>query len=100
MNTKEIINTVAMYNAIMEGILKCHEENQPQFESGEEFDYLWLQCKKTDYYTNNCCIIMPPFTDDDSLEDEEYKNFAETAARYTEICLQAGATPSDLYLGY
>ena len=43
---------------------------------------------------------MPPFSDDEELEAITCDNLCETAAKYTEIVINAGATESDLFLSY
>ena len=102
MSTKEIIKTVAVFNKVMELLLQCERINEQEKEQagGDSFDLIWLQCTKTEYYTNDVCEIMPPFSDDEELEAITCDNLSETAAKYTEIVINAGATESDLYLGY
>ena len=102
MSTKEIIKTVAVFNKVMELLLQCKSINEQELKNsnGEAIDFIWLQCTKTEYYTNDVCEIMPPYSDDEELEAITCDNLCETAAKYTEIVINAGATESDLYLGY
>ena len=102
MSTKEIIKTVAVFNKVMELLLQCERINEQEKEQagGDSFDLIWLQCSKTEYYTNDVCEIMPPYSDDDNISTISCDNLAETAAKYTEIVINAGASECDLYLGY
>ena len=102
MSTKEIIKTVAVFNKVMELLLQCERINEQEKEQagGDSFDLIWLQCTKTEYYTNDVCEIMPPYSDDDNISTISCDNLAETAAKYTEIVINAGASECDLYLGY
>lgn len=102
MKANEIIKTVAIYNTVLELLLKCKSINEQEKEQagGDSFDLIWLQCTKTEYYTNDVCEIMPPFSDYEELEAITCDNLSETAAKYTEIVINAGATESDLFLSY
>ena len=102
MKANEIIKTVAIYNTVLELLLKCKRINEQELKNsnGEAIDFIWLMCNKMDWYTNDVCEIMPPFSDDEELEAITCDNLCETAAKYTEIVINAGATESDLYLSY
>ena len=102
MEANEIIKTVAIYNTVLELLLKCKSMNEQELKNsnGEAIDFIWLMCNKTEYYTNDVCEIMPPFSDDEELEAITCDNLSETAAKYTEIVINAGASECDLYLGY
>ena len=102
MSTNEIIKTVAVFNKVMELLLQCERINEQEKEQagGDSFDLIWLQCTKTEYYTNDVCEIMPPYSDDEDINAISCDNLAETAAKYTEIVINAGASECDLYLGY
>ena len=96
MNTKEIINTVAMYNRIMAALLECKEVNEA---NGYDSDNLFVECKGGTHYTNELCDIMP----NDINDKDNYlycETLAETCAKFTELCLKAGCTPADIYTMY
>ena len=96
MSTKEIIAITAMYNTILDLLLECKRVNT---ESNYEGDYLFVECDKAGYYTNELGDIMP-----NSLNGKGMlytcDNIAETAAKFTELCLKAGAKPGDIYTSY
>lgn len=77
--------------AIVENLAECKQTNTDPND-----DQLWVMCKKTFAYTNEACVILTT-----SMGDYiECKDMAECADKYTDICLKAGATASDIYLGY
>lgn len=96
MNTKEIINTVAMYNRVMAALLECKEVNEA---SNYDKDLLFVECEGGTHYTNELGDILPNNIKD---TDDYYscKTLAETCAKYTELCLKAGCTPADIYTMY
>ena len=102
MKANEIIKTVAIYNTVLELLLKCKSINEQELKNsnGEAIDFIWLLCNKMEWYTNDFCEIMPPYSDDDNISTISCDNLAETAAKYTEIVINAGASECDLYLGY
>ena len=96
MSTKEIIAITAMYNTILDLLLECKRVNTA---SNYEGDYLFVECDESGYYTNELGDIMP----NSVLGNNTYytcDNIAETAAKFTELCLKAGATVGDIYTSY
>ena len=96
MNTKEIINTVAMYNRIMAALLECKETNEA---NDYDTDLLFVECNGGTHYTNELGDIMP----NDIMDKDNYfhgDTLAETCAKFTELCLEAGCTPADIYTMY
>lgn len=77
--------------AIVKGLEECKGKN-----TNPDDDQLWVMCHKTEAYTNEACVIMTTL----SGEHTECKDLDEVAERYADICLKAGATASDIYLGY
>lgn len=100
MNTKEIINTVAMYNRIMSKLLACKRHNDAQRATGRTFDPLWLYCKKNNYTTNDCNDIILVEVNEEENDVITCDSLIETAAKFTELCLAVGCSPSDIYTGY
>ena len=96
MNTKEIIKTVAMYNRIMAALLECKQVNEA---SNYEGDYLFVECNGGTHYTNELCDIMPNDIDD---KDNFFTchGLEQTAAKFAELCLAVGCSPSDIYTSY
>ena len=96
MNTKEIIAITAMYNTILECLLECKRVNTA---NNYESDNLFVECDESGYYTNELGDIMP-----NSLNGKGMyytcDNIAETAAKFTELCMEAGAKPGDIYTSY
>ena len=94
MSTKEIIATVAMYNKILECLLECKRVNTA---SNYEGDYLFVECDESGYYTNELGDIMP-----NRFNRPTYfcKSIAETAAKFTDLCLKADADIYDIYTSY
>lgn len=77
--------------AIVKGLEECKGKNV-----NPNNDQLWVMCRKNETYTNEACVIM-------TIRYGEYtecKDLNEVAERYTDICLNAGATADDIYLGY
>ena len=96
MNTKEIINTVVMYNRIMAALLECKETNEA---NDYDTDLLFVECNGGTHYTNELGDIMP----NDINDKDNYffgETLAETCAKYTELCLETGCTPADIYTAY
>ena len=96
MNTKEIIATVAMYNRIMAALLECKEVNEA---NNYDKDLLFVECKGGTHYTNELGDIIPNSVNDTG-NYYSCKMLAETCAKYTELCLEAGCTPADIYTMY
>ena len=96
MSTKEIITITAMYNTILDLLLECKRVNT---ESNYEGDYLFVECDEAGYYTNELGDIMPNCLNGKGMF-YTCDNIAETAAKFTELCLKAGAKPGDIYTSY
>lgn len=96
MSTKEIIAIAAVYNTILNLLLECKRVNTA---SNYESDYLFVECDEAGYYTNELGDIMPNSL---NMHGQFYTcdNIAETAAKFTELCLKAGAKPGDIYTSY
>ena len=96
MKANEIIKTVAIYNRVLELLLVCKETNEA---NNYDTDNLFVECDEAGYYTNELGDIMP----NSVLGNNTYytcDNIAETAAKFTELCLKAGATVGDIYTSY
>ena len=96
MTTSEIIKTVAIYNRVLELLLVCKETNEA---NNYDSDNLFVECDEAGYYTNELGDIMP----NSCLSDLPYyscSNIAETAAKFTELCLKADADIYDIYTSY
>lgn len=96
MSTKEIIAITAMYNTILECLLECKRVNTA---SNYENDYLFVECDESGYYTNELGDIMPNCLNGKGMY-YTCDNIAETAAKFTELCMKAGAKPGDIYTSY
>ena len=96
MEAKEILQAAEMYNKILEALNECEKVNEA---SNYEGDLLWVECNNGTHYTNELCDIMPSVLND--AEDfYRCKTMEETAAKFAELCLAVGCTPSDIYTGY
>ena len=95
MTTNEIIKTVAMYNRVLELLLVCKETNEA---NNYDSDNLFVVCDKVGYLANELGDIMP----NGFNNNPTYfcKSIAETAAKFAELCLAAGCSPSDIYTSY
>ena len=96
MSTKEIIAITAMYNTILDLLLECKRVNTA---SNYEDDYLFVECAGGTHYTNELCDIMPNAFNQDG-EFYTCKTLEETAAKFAELCLAVGCSPSDIYTSY
>ena len=96
MSTKEIIAITALYNTILDLLLECKRVNAA---SNYESDYLFVECDEAGYYTNELGDIMPNSINGKGML-YTCDNIAETAAKFTELCLKAGAKPGDIYTSY
>lgn len=96
MKATEILQAAEMYNKIMAALKECEKVNQA---SNYESDYLFVECAGGTHYTNELCDIMPSVLND---ADDFYrcKTMEETAAKFAELCLAAGCSPSDIYTSY
>lgn len=96
MTREEIIAIVAMYNRIMDALLECKEVNEA---NNYDKDLLFVECDGGTHYTNELGDIMP----NDINDKDNYfrgETLAETCAKYTGLCLDAGCTPADIYTMY
>lgn len=96
MKANEILQAAQMYNTILAALNECKKVNEA---SNYNSDYLFVECAGGTHYTNELCDIMPSALSD---ADDFYrcKTIEETAAKFTELCLEAGCTPSDIYTSY
>ena len=76
--------------AIVNGLEECRRKN-----TNPDDDMLWVMCGKCDDYTNEACVIMNITGGYTKCNDMD-----ECAEKYTEICLNAGATANDIFLAY
>lgn len=96
MEAKEILQAAQMYNTIFAALNECKKVNKANNYCS---DNLFVECIGGTHYTNELCDIMPgAFTD----KEEFYrcKTIEETAAKFAELCLAVGCTPSDIYTSY
>ena len=95
MKAQEILQAAEMYNKIFAALKECEKVNQASNYDG---DLLWVECKGGSYYTNELGDIMPnAFNQDDFYT---CKTLEETAAKFAELCLAVGCSPSDIYTSY
>ena len=96
MKAQEIMQAAEMFNTIFAALNECKKVNEASNYDG---DLLWVECNGGAYYTNELCDIMPSALDD---ADDFYrcKTIEETAAKFAELCLEAGCSPSDVYTSY
>lgn len=96
MEAQEILQAAQMYNAIFAALNECKKVNEASNYDG---DLLWVECNNVTHYTNEMCDIMPSALND---ADDFYrcKTMEETAAKFAELCLEVGCTPSDIYTSY
>ena len=94
MTTREIIKTVAIYNRVLELLLVCKETNEA---NNYDTDNLFVECDEAGYYTNELGDIMP-----NKFNKPTYfcKSIAETAAKFTDLCLKANVDIYDIYTSY
>ena len=96
MEAQEILKAAQMYNKILEALKECEKVNAA---NGYRDDYLFVECDGGTHYTNEFCDIMPsPLNDADDFY--RCKTLEETAAKFAELCLEIGCTPSDIYTSY
>ena len=77
--------------AIVKGLEECKADNV-----NPDDDPLWVMCRKTEAYTNEACVIKTIL----SGLCIKCKDLDEVVEKYADICLNAGATAEDIYLGY
>ena len=96
MKANEILQAAQMYNKILAAMRECEKVNAA---NGYRDDYLFVECAGGTHYTNELCDIMPSALSD---ADDFYrcKTMEETAAKFAELCLAVGRTPSDIYTSY
>lgn len=96
MKATEILQAAEMYNKILEALKECEKVNKANNYDG---DLLWVECNNGTHYTNDLGDIMP-----NRIEDTDNyfncKTMEETAAKFAELCLAAGCTPTDIYTSY
>ena len=96
MKPQEITQAAEMYNRIMEALKECEKVNKA---SNYNDDLLWVMCNGVTHYTNEMCDIMPgAFVDEEKFYT--CKSLKETAAKFAELCLEAGCSPDDIFTGY
>ena len=96
MEANEILQAAQMYNTIFAALKECEKVNQASNYDG---DLLWVECNNGTHYTNDLGDIMPNAF---NQEEDFYtcKTMEETAAKFAELCLAVGCTPSDIYTSY
>lgn len=96
MKANEILQAAQMYNKILAALNECKKVNEA---SNYEGDYLFVECNGGAHYTNELCDIMPNNIDD---KDNFFTchTMEETAAKFAELCLAVGCSPSDIYTSY
>ena len=96
MEAQEILKAAEMYNKILEALKECEKVNQVSNYDG---DLLWVECNNGTHYTNDLGDIMP-----NRIEDTDNyftcHTLEETAAKFAELCLAVGCSPSDIYTSY
>ena len=96
MKANEILQAVQMYNKILAALNECKKVNEA---NNYNSDYLFVECAGGTHYTNELMDIMPRELNDDAVF-YHCKTLEETAAKFAELCLAAGCTPSDIYTSY
>lgn len=96
MKATEILQAAEMYNKIMAALKECKKVNEA---NNYDSDLLFVECRGGTHYTNEIGDIMPNDIDD---KDNFFTchGLEQTAAKFTEICLECGCTPSDIYTMY
>ena len=96
MKAQEIMQAAQMFNTIFAALKECKKVNEANNYDG---DLLWVECNNGTHYTNDLGGIMP-----NRIEDADNyftcKTLEETAAKFAELCLAAGCTPTDIYTSY
>ena len=96
MEAKEILQAAQMYNRILAALNECKKVNEASNYNG---DLLWVECNYGTHYTNELGDIMPSVLNPEG-DFITCKTMEETAAKFAELCLAAGCTPSDIYTSY
>ena len=96
MEAQEILKAAEMFNTIFAALNECKKVNEANNYDG---DLLWVECNGGTHYTNDLGDIMP-----NRIEDTDNyftcHTLEETAAKFAELCLAVGCTPSDIYTSY
>lgn len=94
MKANEILQAAQMFNTIFAALKECKKVNEA---NNYDDDLLWVDCDGGTYFTNELGDIMTNLK-----HDELYtcKTLEETAAKFAELCLEAGCTPTDIYTSY
>ena len=96
MKANKILQAAQMFNTIFAALKECERVNELNNYEG---DYLFVECVGGTHYTNELCDIMPRELNDDAVF-YHCKTIEETAAKFAELCLAVGCTPSDIYTSY
>lgn len=93
MTAKEIKKAVGMYDRILNLAKTAQVHNNTRLDD----DPLWVMCQKCDYYTDGKIILKSS----DLVDGESFLGtLSDCVAKYAEICINAGADESDIYLGF
>ena len=96
MKATEILQAAEMFNTIFSALKECEKVNQ---SSNYDGDLLWVECNNGTHYTNDLGDIIA-----NRIEDTDNyftcHTLEETAAKFAELCLVVGCTPSDIYTSY
>ena len=96
MKATEILQAAEMFNTIFAALNECKKVNEANGYNG---DLLWVECNGGTHYTNDLGDIMP-----NRIEDTDNyftcHTLEETAAKFAELCLAVGCSPSDIYTSY
>ena len=96
MEAQGILKAAEMYNTIFAALKECEKVNKASNYDG---DLLWIECNNGTHYTNDLGDIMP-----NRIEDTDNyftcHTLEETAAKFAELCLAVGCTPTDIYTSY
>ena len=96
MKATEILQAAQMYNRIYAALNECERVNK---SNNYNSDFLFVECAGGTHYTNELCDIMPNAFNQEG-DFFTCKTLEETAAKYAELCLAAGCSPSDIYTSY
>lgn len=94
MEAKEILEAAQMYNRIYAALNECEKVNQ---SSNYDDDLLWVECNGGTHFTNDLGDIIA-----NRITGSYYTchTMEETAAKFAELCLAVGCSPSDIYTSY
>lgn len=96
MKANEILEAAEMYNRIIAALNECKKVNEA---NNYDKDLLFVECKGGTHHTNELGDIMP-----NNFEDKDNyftcHGLEQTAAKFTELCLECGCTPADIYTMY